>query len=119
MITYSERRETCPHIVTPESERRPANALNIEIGSPALRCTLKPPAHWRGVPSTLRWLGSGGSPLVLGECNQNCPGEREEEVALLQEQLDAARRKYTADEKEIGSLKQQLFEALRPAGRLP
>lgn len=31
-----------------------------------------PPEHWpEGM--VLRWLLSGGSPLVLGHCNDDCP----------------------------------------------
>ncbi len=64
----------CPHLITLRVERRPGNALNVEIGTPAPRCTLKPPEDWeaRG-GSVLRWLGSGGSPLVLGNCSSDCP----------------------------------------------
>ena len=43
-------------------ERRPGNALNIEIGTPLARCTLQPP-DGRGTTkdgSTLDWLRSGG-----------------------------------------------------------
>lgn len=40
----------CPYRVVPDAERRPANALNVEIG----------------------WLLSGGSPLVFGPCSRAC-----------------------------------------------
>lgn len=66
----------CEHLVTSELIRRPANALNVEIGSPLPRCKLKPPQNWettRNPPSVGRWLASGGSPLVLGQCNSACP----------------------------------------------
>ena len=36
----------CPHRLDIELIRRPANALNVEIGQPARRCRLKPPANW-------------------------------------------------------------------------
>lgn len=55
-------------------ERRPVNGLNVEIGTPAPRCTLQPPEHWGDGASVTRWLGSGGSPLVLGACQvASCP----------------------------------------------
>lgn len=67
---------TCPHLITLRVERRPGNALNVEIGTPQPRCTLKPPEHWADISkdaTVLRWLGSGGSPLVLGVCSGECP----------------------------------------------
>lgn len=65
--------EKCKFLITPKLERRPANALNIEIATPCPRCTLKPPEDWpEGM--VLRWLGSGGTPFVLGACMPNqCP----------------------------------------------
>jgi hypothetical protein len=69
----------CPFRIEPPLERRPANALNVEIGTPMPRCTLKPPDNWARVsdkPMVLRWLNSGGSPLVLGNCSKDCPKEK-------------------------------------------
>lgn len=64
----------CLHRIAPTVERRPGNALNIEIGTPLPRCLLKAPSHWPETgPSAVRWIGSGGSPLVLGFCNKDCP----------------------------------------------
>lgn len=64
----------CPHRMTLPIPRRPANALNIEIGAPHARCRLKTPKHWGDVDyRAVRWLMSGGSPLVLGHCTGNCP----------------------------------------------
>lgn len=63
----------CPHLLQPELPRRPANALNIEVGQPSPRCNLKRPDHWPEGASALRWLGSGGSPLVFGRCDRACP----------------------------------------------
>jgi hypothetical protein len=52
--------------------RRRANGLNIEVGTPAPRCLLKLPDHWRGPgASAIRWLASGGSALVFGHCTPN------------------------------------------------
>jgi hypothetical protein len=68
--------DTCPYRIALGVERRPANALNLEIGTPIPRCTRKLPDHWFGAGrSALRWLGSGGSPLVFGYCNTDCPEE--------------------------------------------
>ena len=61
--------DACAHAIEMEMERRPANALNLEIGQPLTRCRLKTPDHWGGAdPKAARWLLSGGSPLVLGYC---------------------------------------------------
>lgn len=49
-------------------ERRPANALNLEIGAPRPRCLMKSP-DGRG----LAWLRSGGSVLAYGICVAPCP----------------------------------------------
>lgn len=67
--------DTCVELVSPTLERRPANALNIEIGQPLLRCRLQTPEHWNGFDErATRWLLSGGSPLVLGVCHAGaCP----------------------------------------------
>lgn len=61
--------DACRSHIEPRLERRPANALNIEIGSPLPRCTRKSP-DGRG----LAWLLSGGSPLAYGHCTPlACP----------------------------------------------
>ena len=61
------------------TERRPGNALNVEIGAPLPRCMLQPP-DGRGVTidgGTLDWLRSGGSELDYGICGKaNCPKMR-------------------------------------------
>ena len=61
--TCKFRREMC-------IERRPGNALNVEIGTPMPRCMLKPP-DGRGVTKdggTLDWLRSGGKEMDYGVC---------------------------------------------------
>ncbi len=65
----------CPKLIAPELLRRPANALNVEVGQAVPRCRLKTPEHWGDAdPEATRWLRSGGSPLVLGPCTPNaCP----------------------------------------------
>lgn len=66
--------EGCPNRVKLEVERRPGNALNVEVGTPAPRCKLQTPEHWGKAPSVARWLASGGSALVLGRCAAGaCP----------------------------------------------
>lgn len=69
----------CRFRVVPCIVERRANALCVEVGAwPQPRCTLKLPSHWTGKgASALRWLGSGGSPLVLGLCTAHCPLENE------------------------------------------
>lgn len=76
--------ETCPSRIALPIARRPANALNIEIGAPMARCRLRTPAEWGEVdPRGARWLGSGGSPLVLGTCcAARCPAEVEGDTYL-------------------------------------
>ncbi len=66
--------EACPHRRAPDLERRPGNALNVEIGAPLIRCLLQPP-DGRGVTrdgGTLDWLRSGGSILSYGNCAEDC-----------------------------------------------
>lgn len=71
---FSRYAERCPHRMMLAVERRPGNALNVEVGTPAPRCKLKPPTDWpEDGPSVTRWLLSGGSALVLGPCSRSCP----------------------------------------------
>lgn len=64
----------CPYRISPKPTMRPVNGLNIEISSPCNRCRIKVPSHWQNDPHGSRWLGSGGDPLVLGQCTPaNCP----------------------------------------------
>ncbi len=73
--TWTERRDTCGDRVGMDLPQRPANALNIEMMQPSTRCRLQTPEHWLDVdPRATRWLWSGGSPLVLGNCAcSTCP----------------------------------------------
>ncbi len=64
--------EHCPYRIQPPLQRRPGNVICLEISQPLARCTLRPPEHWPEGASVLRWLGSGGSPLVLGHCSRQC-----------------------------------------------
>lgn len=67
-------RVDCPYRTGADLPRRPANALNIEVGAPLPRCVLKTPEHWGdSAPSARRWLLSGGSPFVFGPCSTDCP----------------------------------------------
>lgn len=73
-MSWKELRASCAHRIELPLPRRPANALCVEIMGPLPRCTLKLPSHWTGSgASALRWLASGGSPLVLGRCSVHCP----------------------------------------------
>jgi hypothetical protein len=69
--------EGCCDRVEMDVPRRPANALNVEVGTPAARCRQMTPEHWDDAdPRGYRWLASGGSPLVLGHCARvTCPRE--------------------------------------------
>lgn len=59
----------CGHRMALAVERRPGNALNVEIGAPAPRCNRKSP-DGRG----LAWLLSGGDALAYGHCTPRaCP----------------------------------------------
>lgn len=73
---FSVVRESCGSRVQPELERRPGNALNVEIGQPQARCLNKRPDHWPESMSALRWMASGGEALVFGACGGACPMER-------------------------------------------
>lgn len=70
--------DACGQLVSADFLRRPANALNVEVMQPMPRCRRKMPEHWSGTgTSSLRWLASGGSPLVFGRCTPaNCPQRR-------------------------------------------
>ena len=73
---FSDLSPRCPSRRAPALERRPANALNVEIGSPQTRCLLRSP-DGRG----LAWLASGGSLLAYGTCSYvDCPRRRNQEA---------------------------------------
>lgn len=72
--TWDARLESCRSRIVPTLERRPANALNVEIGQPVARCLNRKPEHWPASVSALRWIGSGGGALVFGHCSwAHCP----------------------------------------------
>jgi hypothetical protein len=53
----------------------------VETIPVSTRCLLKLPEHWsEGAKKlgALRWIGSGGSCLVFGVCDSNCPRKKEE-----------------------------------------
>lgn len=59
-----------------------AQCAAVEVCTPADRCLLKLPEHWSEGAKTagaLRWIGSGGSALVFGVCDRNCPLKDETE----------------------------------------
>lgn len=74
-IRFEDFAPACPDRIEPALLRRPANALNIEIGAPMPRCRLNTPEGWDGADHrAARWLASGGSALVLGVCAcATCP----------------------------------------------
>lgn len=63
-IHFSDLAARCPDARQPELERRPGNALNVEIGTPQRRCVRMSP-DGRGAA----WLLSGGSLLAYGPCS--------------------------------------------------
>ena len=68
-VRFDDLCALCPSRIELEVERRPANALNVEIGTPVPRCRLRSP-DGRGSA----WLLSGGSPLAYGVCSaRECP----------------------------------------------
>lgn len=74
-VYHEELAQLCPSRVELPVLRRPANALNVEVGQPAPRCRRQTPPEWNGSdPNAARWLASGGSALVLGPCARcKCP----------------------------------------------
>lgn len=66
-------RQECNARIRIPLERRPGNALNVEIGQPADRCIEKRPHHWPNSMTAIRWLASGGEALVFGCCCPPCP----------------------------------------------
>jgi hypothetical protein len=72
LAAFTAFADGCPYRIQPPLQRRPGNVICLEIAQPLARCTLRPPAHWPEGSSVRRWLGSGGSPLVLGHCSRQC-----------------------------------------------
>ena len=73
----------CPDRITiPDTYRNPS-ALHIDPPSPTPRCRLRTPEDWGDADHrAARWLLSGGSPLVLGECACRwCPRARRKTVS--------------------------------------
>ena len=78
---------TCPHLIEYGSLPLQSNALRVEITTPSPRCLMKLPPHWsEGAKraGALRWIGSGGSPLVFGVCDSDCPLIRENQPRILE-----------------------------------
>jgi len=68
-LYFSELSAICPDRRELSVQRRPGNALNVEIGAPLPRCLLRSP-DGRG----LAWLASGGDVLAYGTCDRAaCP----------------------------------------------
>jgi hypothetical protein len=83
MTAYEAGAEKCPMRMEMGIERRPANALNLEIGEASPRCRCRTPDEWGAFDvRAVRWLSSGGSPLVLGLCTPSaCPLEAKDVTA--------------------------------------
>ena len=68
-LWFEDLREIGPSLIALGVERRPGNALNVEIGAPVPRCDQRSP-DGRG----MAWLWSGGSALAYGCCSRrSCP----------------------------------------------
>ena len=75
-IWWDDLAPHCPSSIQPELARRPANALNVEIGEPRKRCGLLSP-DGRG----MLWILSGGDVLAYGQCTKReCPRAKREEL---------------------------------------
>ena len=69
-MSFPDFASRCPHRIEIPLHRRPVNGLNVETGKALPRCKLLPPIEWGDrARSVIRWLLSGGSPLVLGHCS--------------------------------------------------
>jgi hypothetical protein len=72
-MSFAAFKASCPALWELEVERRPGNALNLEVGQAADRCSLQSP-DGRG----LAWELSGGSKLAYGACCASaCPRRNE------------------------------------------
>lgn len=68
---WPELAKHCCNRVDPAAERRPANALCIEIGAPLPRCLFREPGGPREGRSNLSYWISGGSILAYGICEKS------------------------------------------------
>ncbi len=76
---FGEYSAACPDRIALGVERRPANALNVEIMEPMPRCKQQSPDGRGSI-----WLLSGGSPLAYGRCcRSGCPRLIERDNLLL------------------------------------
>ena len=108
--TFGEYSAGCPDRIDLGVERRPANALNVEIGQPMPRCQQQSP-DGRG----LAWLWSGGSPLAYGQCCRSaCPLLIERDNVLAMAKFDEA---VTAVAERIGAGHVLLSERVREGKR--
>lgn len=74
MSGFREYASRCPHMRTVAVQRRPGNALNVEIGEPQPRCLLNVPDNWPKEMTASRWIMSGGEILIFGTCKaSSCP----------------------------------------------
>lgn len=93
--TFGAYSGACTDRIDVALERRPANALNVEIMTPSPRCRQQSP-DGRGSA----WILSGGAPLAYGTCcRSSCPG-----LAQANERrgsLDAMAREFEETVREI------------------
>jgi len=71
---WTKMRCKCPSMASTSWDGKQSNALRIETFHPQDRCIQKKPEHWPESATALRWIGSGGNPLVFGPCEfRSCP----------------------------------------------
>jgi len=88
--------DRCRYLVEIDPVRRPGNVVCVEPIQPVPRCKLKFPKHWGSYDMVVRWLWSGGDPMVLGICSRyNCPLDHEHKNSYPNI------KKFTLDDPEV------------------
>lgn len=67
-IYFDDVSARCASRVQAESHQRPCNGLNVEHFGGSHHCLNRKPGHWPESATAMRWIKSGGSVLVFGEC---------------------------------------------------
>jgi len=76
------KRANCPHRYEEADMlfHPGGTAFRVEPMPTAPRCVLKPPSHWSEAAKerSVRWILSGGSCLVFGHCDAQCPAKEQQ-----------------------------------------
>lgn len=67
-VYFDDVAERCASRVQAETHHRPCNGVNVEYYGGSYRCLNQKPDHWPESATAIRWIKSGGSVLVFGEC---------------------------------------------------